>query len=303
MRKASSNGIEICYDTFGDRKGRPLILIMGLATQMIAWPDPFCRMLAEAGHYVVRFDNRDVGQSSRIEHLYVPDVEGLLAETAAGRQVWVPYTLLDMANDTIGLMDALGIEKAHACGLSMGGMIAQVMAIEYPERLMSLISVMSSTGEPDLPHPTPEAAEALISTPPAKRAGYVNHMTELYRTFAGGSEFYDEKVQRELSGKAFDRGIYPDGFLRQFAAIIGAGGRRHRLDQLRIPALIIHGDCDPVVPLAHGQDTAAIIPGARLEVIPGLGHGTAFPDLWERMADAISKHTAAAQSMGLQPSD
>jgi len=296
MRKASSNGIEICYDTFGDKKARPLILIMGLATQMVAWPEQFCRMLAAAGHFVVRFDNRDVGLSTRMERLYVPDVESLMAETAAGRQVWVPYTLLNMADDAIGLMDALKMDQAHVCGLSMGGMIAQVMALEYPGRLLSLTSIMSTTGEPDLPPSTPEAREALLSSPPAKRAGYINHMAAIYRTFAGGSEFYDETLQRELSGKAFDRGIYAPGFLRQFAAILGAGGRRHRLDQLKIPTLVIHGDCDPVVPLEHGQDTAAIIPGARLEVIPGLGHGTAFPGLWERMAAAIADHTAAARA-------
>ena len=296
MRKASSNSIEICYETFGDKKNRPLILIMGLATQMIAWPEPFCRMLAEAGHFVVRFDNRDVGCSARMEHLYVPDVEGLMAETVAGRQVWVPYTLLDMADDTIGLMDALKIERGHVCGMSMGGMIAQVMALEYPDRLTSMTSVMSTTGEPDLPPSTSEAREAMMSAPPAKRAGYIDHMVGLYRTFSGGSPFYDEKLQRELSGKAFDRGIYAPGFLRQMAAIIGAGGRRHRLEHLKIPTLVIHGDWDPVVPLEHGEDTADIIPGARLEVIPGLGHGTAFPDLWEKMVAAITKHTTAAEA-------
>jgi pimeloyl-ACP methyl ester carboxylesterase len=267
---------------------------MGLATQMIGWPEPFCRMLADAGHYVVRFDNRDVGQSTRMKRLYVPDVEGLMAETAAGRQVWVPYTLLDMADDTIGLMDALKIDRAHICGLSMGGMIAQVMALEYPARLLSLTSMMSTTGEPDLPPATEEALAAMMSSPPAKRAAYIDHMAEIHRTFAGGSPFYDEDLQRELSGKAFDRGIYAPGFLRQMAAIVGAGGRRHRLDQLDIPTLVIHGDIDPVVPLAHGQDTADIIPDARLEVIEGLGHGTAFPGLWEKIVAAISEHTLAA---------
>lgn len=296
MRRVSSNGIEICYETFGKKKGRPLILVMGLATQMIAWPEPFCRMLAEAGHFVVRFDNRDIGQSTRMKRLYVPDVEGLMAETAAGRQVWVPYTLLDMADDAIGLMDALKIDRAHVCGMSMGGMIAQVMALEYPERLMSLTSMMSTTGEPDLPPATPEAMAAMMSSPPAKRAAYIDHMAGIYRTFAGGSEFYDENLQRELSGKAFDRGIYAPGFLRQMAAIIGAGGRRHRLEHLDLPTLVIHGDCDPVVPLEHGRDTADIIPGARLEVIPGLGHGTAFPGLWERMAAAITAHTTAVRT-------
>ena len=296
MRRVSSNGIEICYETFGDKKGRPLILIMGLATQMVAWPEPFCRMLAEAGHFVVRFDNRDIGCSTRMNHLYVPDVESLMAETAAGRQVWVPYTLLDMADDTIGLMDALKIERAHVCGMSMGGMIAQVMALEYPDRLTSLTSMMSTTGEPDLPPPTPEALEAMMSSPPAKRAAYIDYMAGLYRTFAGGSPFYDEKLQRELSGKAFDRGIDAPGFLRQMAAIIGAGGRRHRLEHLNIPTLVIHGDEDPVVPLAHGEDTANIIPDARLDVIQGLGHGTAFPGLWEKIVAAITEHTLAADA-------
>ncbi len=291
----TKTGVELCYDTFGDPSGRPLILIIGLATQMISWPEPFCRMLAHEGHFVVRFDNRDVGLSSKMESQGLPDLERLWTQSMMGMSIQSPYTLSDMAADTIGLMDELEIDRAHICGMSMGGMIAQIMALEYPERVKSLISMLSTTGEGDLPQSTPEVQQAMMSTPPMSRAEFQTYIGKIGRAFAGGSDKYDEEMQRENAGESFDRGFYALGFVRQMAAIIAAQGRRDRLKRLEVPTLVIHGDCDPVVPLEHGKDTADAIPGAELCVIPDLGHGSFFPELWEEMVSAISKHTARAE--------
>jgi pimeloyl-ACP methyl ester carboxylesterase len=294
MPFVKANGIDICYESMGPPDGRPLVLIMGLTTQMIAWPDPFCRMLADDGHRVIRFDNRDSGLSSKMENLGLPDLNRLLKKAPQETDLPAPYTLSDMGRDTIGLLDGLGLPRAHICGLSMGGMIGQIMALEHPERLISLTSIMSSTGETDLPPATAEAAAALMSSPPPDRAGYQTYTAGVYRAFAGGSEAYDEALQRQYAAAAYDRGLYPVGFLRQMAAIVADGGRRKRLSAVTVPTLVIHGDCDALVPLAHGEDTARAIPRARLRVIRGLGHGLAFPALWPEMAAAIAEHTATA---------
>jgi pimeloyl-ACP methyl ester carboxylesterase len=206
----------------------------------------------------------------------------------AGRYVKPPYTLQDMAEDTIGLMDALGIDKASICGISMGGMIAQIMAMNYPERLTGLTSLQSSTGELDLPQMTPAAMDAMMSVPPMDREGYIEHMVGIFRVFAGGSKAFDEDLQRDICARAFDRSFYPMGFLRQMSALVTAAGRRNALGRVTAPTLVMHGDCDPVVPLAHGRDSAAAITGAKLLIIQGLGHGMAFPDLWRDMVDAIA---------------
>jgi pimeloyl-ACP methyl ester carboxylesterase len=250
-------------------------------------------MLAEAGHYVVRFDNRDIGLSEKLDHLGTPDVHRMMADTAAGKPVRAPYTLADMAADTVGLMPALGIDRAHICGVSMGGMIAQVAAIEYPQRVRSLISMESSTGESDLPGPTAEAMQARLSVPPLARGGYMDHMAAVYRAFSGGSPFYDPALQRDLAARAYDRSFYLLGFPRQLAAVSAGAGRRLALKAATVPALVLHGDSDALVPLEHGSDTARAMPDGRLEVVPGLGHGLAYPKLWEQMVAAISEHTSA----------
>ncbi len=296
MLLKTDNGVELCYDTFGDPSGRPLILIIGLATQMIAWPEPFCRMLADAGHFVVRFDNRDIGLSSKIEEAGLPDLERMMNDRELGRKVEAPYTLSDMAADTIGLMDGLNIDRAHLCGMSMGGMIGQVMALEYPQRVKSLISMMSTTNEKDLPSATQAAQEAMMGAPPDNREDFQTYLGgQIGRAFAGGSDLYDEEMQREIAGQSFDRGLYPAAFVRQMAAIIATEGRRERLKSLKVPTLVIHGECDPVVRPEHGKDTADAIPGSRLMMMPGLGHGPFFPDLWDEIVAAISAHTEAAE--------
>lgn len=293
---ATTSGVELCYETFGDPKSPPLMLIIGLATQMIAWPEPFCRMLSDAGHYVIRFDNRDNGRSAKMERFGVPNLERMMADAAQGRSIEPPYTLSDMAGDAIGLMDALDIHKAYVCGMSMGGMIGQIMALEHPDRLLGLISMLSTTGEKDLPHSTPAAQKAMMAMPPQTRAEYQSYIADMCRVFADDSPSYDENLQRELAGLAFDRGLYPMGFVRQMAAIIASEGRREALKQVRTPTLVIHGDRDTVIPPAHARDTADAIPGAQLRVIPGLGHGTAFPGLWEEIVSAIAGFTGVGQT-------
>ena len=291
MPQVRANGLDIEYDTFGESSGRPLLLIMGLSSQMIEWPDVFCEKLAAKGHYVIRFDNRDVGLTSKIEDAVAPDFMEAMAAHQAGNKVAAPYTLSDMAADTIGLMDALNIERAHVCGQSMGGMIAQVMAIEYPQRLLSLIPLSSSTGEPDLPPPTPRAMEAMLSSPPAERDSYIQYRVDVARAFSGDSDQFDAKLAAELTAVCYDRSLYPMGFVRQLLAIWASGGRKDMLADVAVPALVIHGNPDPLVPLEHGQAIAVAIPGARLVVVNGLGHGTAYPALWDEIVDAVTAHT------------
>ena len=194
MPEAEVNDITIAYETIGSENDRPLLLIAGLTSQMVTWPDEFCRRLVAAGHFVIRFDNRDCGLSSKIESGGVPDVEALMADARAGKPVEAPYSLSDMAADAVGLLAILGLDRAHVCGLSMGGMIAQLMAVEYPDRVASLISMMSTTGRPGLPGPTPEATQAMLSMPPVERGAYVRYLTGVYRAFAGESQAFDAKL-------------------------------------------------------------------------------------------------------------
>jgi len=294
MTRAAANGIDIEYDTFGDRSRSPLLLIMGLSSQMVAWPESFCRKLAQSGHWVLRFDNRDVGLSSKIEGVGVPDLMAAMAAHQQGQPVGAPYTLSDMAADAVGLMDALHLEKAHVCGLSMGGMIAQVMALEYPRRILSLISMESSTGDPTLPPAKTQAMEAMLSPPPQDRDGYIQHAVEVFRAFSGGSDKFDEALARKLASNSYDRSFYPMGFTRQVAAILASGDRSESLASVTAPTLVIHGANDPLVPLAHGRATASAIPGAKLLVVEGLGHGIAYPSLWDEIVVAIMQHTSAA---------
>jgi pimeloyl-ACP methyl ester carboxylesterase len=294
MPTARANGIDIVYETFGKSGNRPLILIMGIGSQMVTWPTAFCEKLAAAGHFVVRFDNRDVGLSTKLDDAGIPNIWEVVAAVQAGGQINVPYLLSDMAADTVGLMDALQIKKAHICGLSMGGMIAQTLAIEHQDRVQSLISMESTTSEPGLPGASPEVREVLLKLPPQEREAYIRHMVHVHRLFAGASAKYDEATQRELSALSYDRSSYMAGFARQFAAIVASGGRRKALASVRVPTLVIHGADDTLFPREHGQDTADAIKGAKLLLVPGLGHGTAYPGLWDEIVAAIAAHTKAA---------
>ncbi len=294
MPRTKANGIDIEYDTFGHSTARPLVLIMGLGGQMVAWPRGFCERLAAKGHFLVRFDNRDTGLSTKMEDAGVPNVFEASAASQEGRQVSAPYTLSDMALDAVGLMDALKLKKAHVCGLSMGGMIAQIIAIEHPDRVSSLISMESAVGETGQPESTPAAREAMFTAPPAQRDAYIQHMTKVFRVFSGGSDKFNESAEKEIAAASYDRAYYPVGFARQLTAILASGSRKQALESMKVPTLVIHGAQDALVPLQYGIETAEAIPEASLLVVEGLGHGLSYPELWDEIVEAISKHTANA---------
>ncbi len=291
---AKVNDIEIVFDTFGDTSWPPILLIMGLGAQMIDWRDDFCERLASRGYWVIRYDNRDVGLSSKFDDAGVPDMLKMLIAASQGSVVESPYTIDDMADDAVGLLEALEIEKAHVIGVSMEGMIAQSMAIHHPARLATLISIMSSTGEPDLPPPTPEALAVLTTPAPTDRENYIQSSVETWQILSGPRFPPDENLIREQAGLKFDRGIHPAGIARQMAAILVSGGRKKLLKSVTVPTLVIHGDADPLVPVAGGEDTAAAIPGAKLIIIKGMGHYLPI-ELWPQLIDEIVLHTSTIE--------
>jgi pimeloyl-ACP methyl ester carboxylesterase len=288
MPNATANGIKIEYDTFGDPSSPVLLLIRGLAHQMIGWDEKLCNMLADEGLYVLRFDNRDVGLSSKIDEAGAPDIGEIVAAFLQGEEIQPPYTLDDMADDSVGLLDALGIEKAHICGVSMGGYIAQIIAIRHPNRLLSLISMESGTGAPDLPQGTPEAMAALMEPTPAEREAFIEHDLKTFRIASGSKVALDEELTRKQAERAFDRCHYPEGGLRHLMAVLATGDRTEALKLVAVPTLVIHGSEDPLLPVEHGKATAAAIPGAKLPVIDGMGHGLNFPSVWPQWVSAIS---------------
>jgi pimeloyl-ACP methyl ester carboxylesterase len=295
MARVRANGIELEYDACGEAKGRPLLLIMGLGGQSILWDEGFCEALAARGHYVVRYDNRDVGLSTKFEAGGLPNVLELMQQSAAGAKLSVPYTLDDMADDAAGLLDALGLASAHVCGASMGGMIAQTLAVRHPQRVRSLTSIMSSTGNPSLPPAQPEAMAVLTQPPPSDRAGSLDAAVHTWRTIGSPGFPFDEAKIRARAGRLYDRSFYPQGTARQLAAILAHGSRVEKLRSVKAPTLVIHGAADPLVPLAAGEDTARSIPGAELLVIEGMGHD--LPEgAWPQLVGAISEHTAKAEA-------
>ncbi|MCH2172998.1 alpha/beta fold hydrolase [Myxococcota bacterium] len=294
MPRARANGIEIEYASIGPSDGRPLLLLRGLGTQMIHWDPRLCEQIVEAGHRLIIFDNRDVGLSSHFSDAGSPDLGAVLAALAAGDEPEVPYRLKDLANDVVGLMDALGYESAHLAGISMGGMIVQQVAIDHPRRVRSLTSVMSTTSEPNLPGPTPEAQAALSSTPPRERSAYIAHTVENQRCFTGKGFPFDEKTNAQIAGRAFDRAFDPDGVTRQAAAVMASGSRHEALAQVRIPTLVIHGSDDPLIPVAGGAATARAISGARLQIVDGMGHD--LPEgSWPQWVPSLAAHTNASE--------
>lgn len=287
----TATGINIHYDTFGDIADPTLLLVNGLGTQMTDSEPDFCQMLVEHGMHVVRFDNRDVGLSSKTDKP-VPDVPALMAAHFSGNPVsGVPYGLGDMGDDAFAVLDVLGIAQAHIAGVSMGGMIVQRMAIDQPDRVLSLTSIMSSTGAPGVGNPTPEAAAFLVAAPPADRDGYIEHRVKLDKCI-GGSHFSADHSSRQAGG-FFDRMFYPRGSAFQIAAIASDGDRTDALAQLQMPALVIHGAMDSLVQLSGGEATAAAIPHAELLVIDTMGHDIPQP-LWPEITGAIANLAATA---------
>ena len=283
IKRAAAGGIEIAYESFGDPADPPVVLVMGLATQMLGWPEGFCAALAEPGHFVVRFDNRDIGLSTHLHDAPPPDVPAAFAGDTSSAS----YTLSDMARDTVGLLDALGLDSAHVVGASMGGMIAQTVAIEHPERVRSLTSIMSTTGEPSVGQPTQEAMGVLLAPPATTREEALERTVTTYRVIGSPGFVLDEVALRERAGLSYDRAFDPLGVGRQLLAILASGSRRERLGEIRVPALVIHGAQDPLVQVSGGRATAEAVPGAELVVIDGMGHDLPR-ELWPEITGRIS---------------
>lgn len=294
MPSVTANDIQIEYETFGERASPTLLLITGLGGQLIFWDEELCEHLAQRGHFVIRYDNRDVGLSSKLEEAGVPDVMRTIGALMQGEAIKAPYTIEDMAEDAVGLLDALGIEKAHLCGMSMGGMIAQTVAIRHPRRISSLISIYSTTGNPDLPQPKPEAMEFLLTPPPEGREANIEYTLKLFRTIAGSGFPFDEEWHRKMAVQAYDRAFYPQGVARQLAAILAQGNRKAALASISVPTLVIHGTDDPLVPVECGKDTAEAVPGAELKIIDGMGHDLPHGGAWPQIINAIVDHTHKA---------
>jgi len=289
MPNTTANGLTIEYETTGDRADPAMLLVMGLGGQLIYWPDGFCQALADRGYFVIRYDNRDVGLSSRLESAGVPDLGALMQGKGDS-----PYLLSDMAADGIGLLDALGLAAAHVVGASMGGMIAQHMALDHPARVLTLCSIMSTpTGRMDADPPTPEANAVLMRPVPTGRDEAIDASVEAAKVVGSPGFPLDEAAVRDLAGRSFDRGFYPLGPMRQFAAILATGDWSARLKALDVATLVIHGDADPLVRPSWGRKTAEAIPGARFLAIPGMGHN--LPEgAWPTLVDAIVANVEAA---------
>jgi pimeloyl-ACP methyl ester carboxylesterase len=281
--KTQANGVELEYETFGKAGDPALLLIMGLGAQLTLWPEDLCHKLVAKGFYVIRYDNRDVGLSTKLDAAGVPDMPSIFAGKAKP-----PYTLDDMAADAAALLDALGVEKAHIVGASMGGMIAQLVAANHPEKTLSLTSIMSTTGNPAVPPATPEAMQALTTRLPADTPmdALVDHAVKTYGVIGSPIYSYDTPVERARIRAGLERSIYPAGFARQMAAIVANGDRREKLKGVTAPTVVIHGAADPLVNVAGGKDTAASIKGAELIVIPDMGHDLP-PFTLDQVVDAI----------------
>lgn len=292
---ARANGIELCYEIFGAPDAEPLVLIMGLGAQMIHWDDEFCRQLAARGFRVIRFDNRDIGKSTQMKGGKRLGGLELLKLKLFKTPVAAPYKLYDMATDTISLLDALHIKRAHIVGASMGGMIAQEIAIVFPERVRSLTSIMSTTGNPKVPGPTREASALLLAPPVTTRDEFIVRFAQTWKLLRVGSFPQDEALDRERAIRTFERGLHPEGVGRQLRAILASGSRKERLAKVKAPTLVIHGTVDPLVRPEGGKDTAASIPGAKLLMVEGMGHALPIP-IWPQIIDAIDKHAHGASA-------
>ena len=291
-RARVSTGMELEFETFGSASDPALLLVMGFTAQLTTWPEEFCTRIAARGHHVIRFDNRDCGLSTKLDGVHV-DTGAVIAAALAenGAVPDVPYTLSHMAADAIGLLDHLGIERAHVAGASMGGMIAQVMAIEHPQRVRSLISIMSQSGEPEFGQPAPEAIEALLAPPPLEREAYVES-SKRWSVWAS-RKYWDAEEARRRAARDYDRSFYPEGASRQLAAIYASGRRTAGLQALRVPTLVIHGADDTLITPSGGTRTAELVDGAHLLMLSDMGHDLPVP-LYPVLVDAICSHTRIA---------
>ncbi len=283
--------VTLCYETFGDADAPAVLLIMGLGTQMVAWHEDFCTQLAERGFHVIRFDNRDVGHSTSLDHVK-PPTRGQLIRRRPGAAT---YDLSDMAGDAVGLLDHLGIETAHVVGASMGGMIAQLVAAEHPDRVLSLVSIMSNTGSLWNGQPALRLYPFLLRPPPREKEAYMDAMVLLFGAIGSSGFERDEQELRDLAALSYERGINHHGTERQLAAVISSGDRTPALRRIKAPTLVIHGKSDRLVRHSGGKATAKAIPGARLDLIDGMGHDLPR-QVWDRVIDGIAENAARAAS-------
>ncbi len=300
MPHITANGLELFYEDNGDPQAEPILLVMGLGAQMTLWPDEFVEALVNHGYRVIRYDNRDIGLSQKMEGARAPNLPLQVIRKRIGFPAKVPYTLKDMADDGAALLDALGIDKAHVVGASMGGMIAQLMAIDHADKLLSLTSIMSTTGNAKLPQAEKHAMEALTAPLTSMdEETVVEHGLNVARNIGSPGYRPDPEKARERVLKSVRRSVYPPGLPRQLAAIIDDGDRRERLAKVTTPTLVLHGEDDPLVKLEAGKDTAAHIPGAKLVTIPGWGHDLPV-ELIDRIADEIAQHAGAVGAKATQ---
>ncbi len=289
-----ANGLRLAYDEFGTEHDTVILLIMGLGTQMIAWPDVFCEDLAARGYRVIRFDNRDIGLSQKMEGAQSPGLASLMLRSRLGMSLRVPYKLHDMAEDAVDLMNALGVGSAHLVGASMGGMIAQLIAAHYPNRVLSLTSIMSTSGRRSLPGANREVAMHMLRRPRnSDPETLLQYTMRTYRLIGSPAYPPSDEILRGKIAAAFKRSYYPMGYRRQMAAIVASGDRVAVLKQVKAPTLVIHGTADPLVRVEGGIDTAKLVPGARLELLDGMGHDLPQP-LLPRIADLIGSHAKTA---------
>lgn len=289
MPNVTANSIQIEYDTFGNSSFPALLLIMGGGSQMIYWEAEFCDLLANKGLFVIRFDNRDIGLSTKFEESGVPDIMAAMK----GEPIIPAYSLGDMADDAIGLLDALGIDKAHICGASVGGMIAQVVSYRHPKRVMSLTSIMSSTGNPELPQMNPETLAEVYKPIPDEREAFIEHQINMWRKLWSPGFPFEEERLRALMAESYDRSYYPQGMARQGVAVVVHGYQRSSIASIKAPTLVIHGDQDPFMSVEGGRETAQLIPNSNLLIIKGMGHDLP-KGVWPEITDAISDHIKKA---------
>ncbi len=290
-RATLPSGIELEYETFGSASDPTILLVMGFAAQLILWDVGLCEALVAEGYHVVRFDNRDCGLSTHLDGQAVEPMAVMMAIVGGGPVPEVPYLLSDMAADAIGLLDHLGVDRAHIVGASMGGMIVQTMAIEHPDRVASMVSVMSTPGDTSVGQPAPEAMAVLLRPPAANRDAYIEGAVDT-AVFASKRHFDPDRVRR-IAAMSFDRAFYPEGATRQLAAIFASGDRSEKLRDLRVPSLVIHGRDDTLIMLSGGERTAELIPGANLLVLGDMGHDLPEP-LWPLVVGAITNHIATS---------
>jgi len=288
---ANNGDVQIYYETFGDPADEALLMINGLGSQCINYRVDWCEKFVAQGLFVIRFDNRDVGLSTKFSHVK-PDIGGVMRALAAGERPLTPYTISDIAADALAVLDHAGVSRAHVMGVSMGGMIVQVLAIQHPDRLLSLTSVMSSTGDPDVGQPSEEARRLLFGPPPNDRESYIVRHIEGIHTYGSPASFDGDRL-RAFAGEAFDRCFDPAGQARQIMAIMASPQRTEALRSVRVPALVMHGDADRLVDISGGRRTAEAIPGARFEVLEGMGHDYP-PDYWDRWVKLVTEHARSA---------